>query len=256
MAIAKYLIPFYYTYAFNRKGLEGIAYFLEFTLLPFVILLMVQNTDASAWQVFVTLIVVTMMYEAGYIHNNVIAVRHESNPTIRHSADELETLYGAFSKIVLFRTLFSLLLLAVLATMNMVYALELLVLIVMMVGVFYLYNLHKSGWKNRVLYFLLRGIRYYAVLFFSGASAIPVSVMIAAVSFINHFAWYRERTGFGLVRFYGTKLFDALVYGVCFAILAMQHNKEGWASVFLYLSVVKIALFTVAVFQKWIWKKR
>lgn len=254
MATAKYIIPFYYTYAFNRRGIEGVAYFLEFTLLPFVVLMSVQNIHVSIWQVFVTLALVTTMYETGYIHNNVIAIYHENNPTIRHSADELKMLHGSFAKIVIIRMLFSLLLLALLAMMNMMYTFELFVLVVVMVGVFYLYNLHKSGWRNRVFYFLLRGVRYYAVLFFSGVGALPTSIMIATVSFINHFAWYRERTAFGLGRFFGTKLFDALVYGSCFVVLSMQRGEDGWASVFLYLSIVKIALFTVALFQKVNWK--
>jgi len=256
MDIVKYLIPFYYTFSYNRKGLEGVAYLLEFTLFPFVVWLSVSDTLFTFAEVAVTLIAVTTMYEVGYLHNNVVAIRHEKNPTIRHSWEELAVLERAFVKISIFRTVLFLSLLLSLSASKPLYAVELLILVVMMMGGFYLYNLYKSGWENRLLFFLLRGTRYYAVLFFSGAGAVSAAGVIAAVAFVNHFAWYRERTVFGLGRLFGTKLFDAVIYGLYAVFLLEKYKAEKWAMVFFYLFAVKLLLFAVALYQKGIRKQQ
>jgi hypothetical protein len=250
MGIVKYLIPFFYTFSYNRKGLEGVAYLFEFTLLPFVVWLSVPGSGFSLTEVAVTLIAVTTMYELGYIHNNAIAIRNEKDPTIRHGDQELAVLEKGFVKITIFRTTVFLLLIGSLVANQSLYAMELLLIVLMLAVLFYLYNLYKSGWENRVLFFLLRGMRYYAVLLFSGAGAVPAAGVIAVVAFVNHFAWYRERTVFGLGRFFGTKLFDAIVYGLYAVFLLVSCQDESWSRVFFYLFAVKLVLFAVALFQK------
>jgi len=252
MENVKYIIPFFYTYRYNRRGIEGFAYFFEFTLLPFVLLFFLQD-NYSFWLVFVTMVLVTTIYEIGYIHNNVIAIKNEKCPTIRHKEEELELLRLNMYKIIAGRIVLSIIFFTLLMTMDLKYSIKLLIALSAMIVIFMIYNTQKSGWKNRVLFFLLRWFRYYTVLLFSGSMAVLISTIIASVNFINHFAWYKNRTNFGLSRFFGTKLFDALVYAGCFVFFYQQQDEE-LAYLFLYLFVVKSLLFAVAVFLKGILK--
>ncbi len=248
MENVKYIIPFFYTYRYNRRGIEGVAFFFEFTLLPFVLLLLLHDYH-SFWLVFVTMVLVATIYEIGYIHNNVIAIKNEKYPTIRHEKEELELLRFNIYKIMAGRVVLSIILFILLMIMDLKYSGELLIALLAMIVIFSLYNTKKSGWSNRILFFLLRWLRYYTVLLFSGSMAIVISAIIASVNFINHFAWYKNRTDFSLSRFFGTKLFDALVYVGCF-VFFYQDQKEELAYLFLYLFVVKSLLFVVSVFFK------
>lgn len=248
MAIVKYILPFYYTFAYNRRGLEGIAYLLEFTLFPLVVWWF-SAVSFALWDVVLTIIAVTAIYEIGYLYNNVIAIRRDKAPTLRHSSEEIAFLETVLSRIVFFRLLFAGALVGLAAVIEPLYAIELFVLLLAMILFFYLYNRVRTGWLNRMLFFLLRFVRYYAVLFFSGSGAILASAGIAAVSFVNHLAWYRSRTAFGLGRFFGTKLFDAMVYATVSGVLTVM-GEQGWAQVFTYLFVVKILLFLVAYYLK------
>lgn len=248
MVIYKYIIPFYYTFVYNRRGLDGIAYLLEFTLLPFIVWWLAPGSF-TPWELAVTITTVTAVYEVGYLYNNVIAIRRDRVPTLRHSSEEITFLETVLLRVVFFRLLFTGVMVLLVAICKPMYAVQLFILLLAMTFVFYLYNHVRTGWRNRVLFFLLRFVRYYAVLFFSGSGAILASAGIAAVSLVNHLAWYRSRTAFGLGRFFGTKLFDAMVYVTASGVLTVM-DEQGWARVFAYLFVVKILLFLVAYYLK------
>ena len=241
MELIKFILPYYYTFKYNRKGFEGFAYFLEYTLLPFIIYwLYIPNI--TLLEIFIILTIVVTTYEIGYLYNNIISVQEEDHPTQRHSKEELKFGYDYFAKIIYIRFTFVMVLIIVLYLFESKYYIEITMGVLVITFVFYLYNIIRSGWLNRFLFFLLRFFRYYYILFFVGLPSVVVAFFISFVNLINNLSWYPKRTHISLPRFFGTKLFDSICFFFLFSLFfVFSHNLIAY--VFLYLSFVKIILF-------------
>ena len=251
MSIINFIIPFWYTLRYNRKGLEGVAFSLEYYAFPFVVLLSFGENFAAVngIDLVAVLFFAVLIYEIGYIHNNVIAIKGEDNPTIRHSRVELRFAENWLFSIILIRVSFSLLfVLYFLFSGKYFVALAISLVGAGMLSVFILYNNVRLGAANRFLFFVLRFLRYFLVLIPFGFSLtmLLLSLAIGALNYINNFAWYPKRSSASLPRFFGTKLFDFLVY----LLVALFCFVFGWRElsyVFFYLSFVKVMLFGLKV---------
>ena len=238
----KYIYPFFYTFLYNRKGLEGWAYFFEFyvLLLMFVLLFMQNSFDIVYFLVSITSVMA--IYELGYIENNTQAIKKEKNPSIRHTEKELLFLEENYHRIAFFRYLITFFLI-----LGISFYTNVIGLIVGLIAVrisFYLYNeVFRQGMINRIIFLILRFLRYYVPISFFGEPAFILAGFIGLINFINNFAWYR-RTKFYLPRFFGTKLFDAIIYfGISILLYSIQ--EIGLSYVFLYLSIIKLILLII-----------
>lgn len=241
MELLKFITPFYYTYRYNRTGLEGIAFFLEYTILPFVAYF-IYPSSMSLHELIVIVIIVTTTYEIGYIYNNIVSIRAEDNPTLRHDQQEIfyanKHLYDFFG----IRFILIVLLILYLYIWDSSYLLYTAGGVIAILIVFYLYNTLRTGWINRFLFFLLRFSRYFFTLLFIGFSGFVISLLISLVSLVNSLSWYPTRTKMSFPRFFGTKLFDGLIYAA-FAWGMYIYDKKYLACIFIYLSLVKFILF-------------
>ena len=242
MELIKFITPFYYTFTYNRKGLEGLAYFLEYTILPFIVLMLWKPVDMTIFQLMIIVSVITISYEVGYIYNNVIVIDTEDNPSLRHTRYELQFANQYIFCIIFIRLILIVVLMSGLLYINTSNAVITSIGVLLIMTVFYLYNTIRQGWGNRILFFLLRFIRYYFVLFFIGMPAFIISSVIAIVNLINNLAWYPERTDINLPRLFGTKVFDGLIY-MLFAAILFWNSYEIEGYLFSYLSSVKLGLF-------------
>ncbi len=247
MQLINFITPYYYTFGYNRKGFEGIAYFLEYTMLPFIAYWL-YRPDITIIEIILILTIITTTYELGYIFNNIVSIKREKEPTIRHSSNELEFGSENLIYIVSIRIAIIILLLIGLAVVDQKYVLNTLAGVIIISFIFYLYNKVRGGWGNRVLFFLLRFTRYYFVLFFIGFPAFIISLLISLVNLINHLSWYGVRTKFNLPRLFGTKLFDGLMF-FAFMCICFLYEKNQIAYIFLYLVFVKFILFGYKLFR-------
>ncbi len=247
MELIRFISPYYYTFKYNRKGFEGIAYFLEYTILPFITFYLF-SPEINIIEILLIITIITITYEQGYIYNNIISIRKENNPTLRHTALESDFGYKHKNSIFCIRYVTISLLLFILSFNNYSYFKITFIGVVIISIIFYLYNIIREGWFNRFLFFLLRFSRYYFVLFFIGFPGFIISFLISLVSLINHLSWYSTRTKFNLPRLFGTKLFDGLIF-FCFMFICFIYEEKQMAYVFLYLVLMKFILFGYKFFQ-------
>jgi len=248
MELLKFITPLYYTYRYNRVGLEGIAYFLEFTILPFVVY-SIYSPTISLNELIIIVIIIQTSYEMGYIYNNTITIQIEKNPTIRHSQEEIIYVDHYLYTIYAIRIGIIILLIYYLYIIDSPYLAICILGVVSILSIFTLYNLVREGWINRSLFFLLRFSRYYFTLFFISFPSILVSLLISSVSLINNLSWYPTRTKISLPRFFGTKLFDGVIY-LIFSIIMYMVDENSMGYIFLYLSLVKLILFGYKLFMQ------
>ena len=81
---------------------------------------------------------------------------------------------------------------------------------------------------------------------FLGWNGFAISLFISLNNFINNLAWYPERTKFRLPRFFGTKIFDAVIYLIIGLSYLFVENEYGY--LFIYMFVVKFILFSYKYF--------
>jgi hypothetical protein len=247
MELINFITPYYYTFGYNRKGFEGIAYFLEYTMLPFITY-WIYRPDITIVGIILILTIITTTYELGYIFNNIVSIKKEKEATLRHSSEELAFGSENLIYIVFIRIAIIILLFIALTVVDQKYVLNTLVGVILISFIFYLYNKVRSGWGNRVLFFLLRFTRYYFVLFFIGFPAFIISLLISSVNLMNHLSWYGVRTKFNLPRLFGTKLFDGLMF-FAFMCMGFLYGNKQIAYVFLYLAAIKFILFGYKLFR-------
>lgn len=242
-ANAVFYIPFYYTFSVNRKGLEGIAYFLEFYFFSFFAFFIFKSYSISLMDVFsffLMLVGFTSLYEIGYIDNNTRSIKNESKPTLRHNSEQIKFAQNNYRTIYLVRIILAVIVFSFLFfKQDFHWALwcSLLTLLV-----FLAYNNIRQGWLNRLNFMLLRFARYVSVLVFLGVNGIVISLLVSAINFINNLAWYPERTKFRLPRFFGTKIFDSVVYFIIGVVYLVIGNQYGY--LFIYMFLIKFILFS------------
>ncbi len=247
----QYYLPFLYTHRYNRKGVDGLAYGLEYygALLLFVIL--IGKGYESLLVLVIALTVYMMIYECGYIENNVIAIKREKKPTLRHEHHEIEQLRRNFRQICTVRYGVAALLTGLLLFFRS--GIEVVLFIVLLFAtrsVFMLYNLRfREGFVHRFLFAVLRFLRYFTPIMFWIKPALLLTFPVTLVNIVNNFAWY-DRWGIQLPRFFGTKLFDALAYGGFFLLFRSIVHDRMLALVFLYLAVIKTVLFLIVLWRK------
>ncbi len=242
----KYIYPFFYTFLYNRKGLEGWAYFFEFYVLLFMFVLLFMQNSFDIVHFVVSITSVMAIYELGYIENNTHAIKKEKNPTIRHTEKELLFLEENYHKIAFYRYLITFFLILGISFYTNV--IGLIVGLIVIRIIFYLYNeVFRKGIPNRIIFLILRFLRYYVPISFFGEPAFILSSVIALINFINNLAWYR-RTKFYLPRFFGTKLFDAIIYFCIFLLLYVVEDIK-LSYIFLYLSLIKLMLFIIKLLR-------
>ena len=243
----KYIIPFLYTHRYNRKGIESIAYVLEYYVaLALFVMLSCNNID-SVFIYLVSLTAFMLVYEIGYIENNVVAIEKESSPTIRHQRDELVYIKDNLKMIYMSRYLLSFGL-----VVGLSFYIDVTYLVASLVvtrGVYYLYNIkYRTGTFNRTLFVTLRLLRYFAPISFLGLVSLIAVLPIVVVNIINNYAWY-DRSKVHFPRFFGTKLFDAIAYGMFFLLFKFL-NYDSIAYLFLYLTVIKLVLFVAVLIKR------
>jgi len=239
----KFIIPFYYTFQYNRKGFEGLAYLLEYYVFSVVSYMVYSVFEVEFLSVILLLVSTTLVYELGYIHNNVFAIKTEKSPTIRHDKNELIYIEKNLKIIMLSRIFIFLSIIFYFFLIDIYTGVMILALSSLMLLTFYLYNITRKGWKNRGLFFLLRFFRYCTVLILLGLDGCFIALIISIINFINNLSWYKNRTKFSLPRFFGTKLFDSMAY--LFISLLLYLNGNQMYLVFSYLAIIKIVLFTM-----------
>ena len=246
-----YIFPFWYTHRYNRKGVDGLAYALEYygALLLFVILM--GNGYESLLVLAIALSVYMLLYECGYIENNVIAIEREKKPTLRHEDHEIEHLRRNFRQICTVRYGVAALLTGLLLFFRS--GVEVVLFIVLLFAtrtVFMLYNLRfREGLVHRLFFAVLRFLRYFTPIMFWIKPALLLTLPVTLVNIVNNFAWY-DRWGIHLPRFFGTKLFDALAYGGFFLLFRNIIHDRMLALVFLYLAVIKTVLFLIVLWRE------
>ncbi len=242
----KYILPFFYTHKFNRTGIESWAYIFEYYVTLFIFTFLASYQSVDLLLIGLTLTAYMLIYEIGYMENNVYAIEKEKSPTLRHSDEEADFVRENFYKISLVRYLLAGALVGVMALWF--HVLFFIVLLILTRTVFYLYNMQfRTGLVHRLLFMTLRYLRYFSPVWFLGVPAAVFAAIVAFVNLINNFAWY-DRWGVHLPRFFGTKLFDALMYGgVGFSLL---HHDLVMAMVLLYMAGIKLVLFAMVLLQK------
>ena len=245
--IMRYYLPFLYTFFYNRKGLDGIAYFLEYCGALFVLVWLCGDGVTEIFLFFGALSAYMTLYEIGYLENNVIAIKNEQHPTLRHTEQELIYLEQNYPKIIRIRYALVVILTALMAFwIDVVPFISLLVLSRI---IFYLYNMkYREGLVHRLLFMALRFLRYVSPVWFLGLPALFFAGVVSLVNLINNFAWY-DRWGVHLPRFFGTKLFDGLVYATLF-LLFYQFENQRMVWLFLYMAIIKFILFSIVLLQK------
>lgn len=245
--IFEYIFPFYYTHKYNRKGLESVAYFLEYYISLLIFVFLYFGNIGGGFIYILSLTIFMIVYEMGYIENNVFSIEKDKKPTIRHTIEEIEFLKNSYGTVFLFRYVMVAILVFVLSFyINVFYFIVLLILTRV---IFYLYNFKfRDGIINRILFFTLRFLRFFSPIYFLGLVGILLVFPMAIVNLVNNYAWY-DRTKVHLPRFFGTKLFDSIAYGF-FYFLFSGLGYDYIAYVFLYLTVIKFILFLVALTMK------
>jgi len=245
--IMQYYLPFLYTFSYNRKGLDGIAYFLEYCGALFILVWLFGNGLTDIFLLFGALSAYMTLYEIGYLENNVKAIRNEQNPTLRHTAPELIYLEQNYPKIIRKRYTVVIILTALMALG--VDVIPFVLLLVVSRIIFYLYNMkYREGLVHRLLFMALRFLRYVSPVWFLGLPALFFAGFVSLVNLVNNFAWY-DRWGVHLPRFFGTKLFDGLVYATLF-LLFYQFENQRMVWLFLYMAIIKFILFSIVFLQK------
>jgi len=245
----QFIIPFLYTHTYNRKNVESIAYILEYYVALFLLSIVYSNHYHSFYVIFITLIITICIYEIGYLQNNVFSIKKDKNPTFRHSQDELLFLEQNIIPIIAIRFGLIMFLISILYFIPHNYNMILfIILLLSIIFIFILYNLKfREGIIHRLLFAILRFLRYFSPIFFLGTPAFIFSLIIALVNFINHFSWY-NRGSVHLHRFFGTKLFDAIIYGNISLYFISIHSKLY--IIFTYLFSIKLLLFIFVFITK------
>lgn len=242
-----FYIPFFYTFSINRRGVEGIAYFLEFYLFSFLAFFIFKDYSLSLNDViyfFLMLLGFTSLYEIGYIDNNTRSIKKESNPTLRHTLDQIKFAQNNYF------TIYSVRIIITLAAFGLlwenVYLFDASWHSLTTLLIFLAYNNIRTGWLNRFNFMLLRFFRYFSALVFLGLQGVTIAFIVSLINFINNLAWYPERTKFRLPRFFGTKIFDAVIYLMIGLSYLFLGNEYGY--LFIYMFIVKIILFSYKYF--------
>ena len=243
----KYIIPFLYTHAYNRKGIESIAYFLEYYVALGLFTFLSTNSVEELFIYIISLITLILVYEMGYIENNILAIALDKSPTLRHTQEETNNLKNNLKKIFLIRYLFIIILLSYLSFYTNIWLLTILLLLTRII--YFLYNMKfRKGLIHRLLFGFLRFLRYWTPISFLGITSLFAVLPITLVNIINHYAWY-DRTAIHLPRFFGTKIFDAIIYSIFF-ILFKAFGYNNHAYLFLYLVIIKLLLFMFVLFKR------
>jgi len=246
--ILKYIIPLLYTHKYNRKGLDGLAYFLEYYAFILIFTYLRSYSIVECLIVFILLLAYMSIYEVGYIENNVFSIEKDISPTIRHSEDEILFLRKNYTTIFLYRYFISIII--VFALYFYIDTFFFLVLLVLTRIVFYGYNfVYRTGIENRILFSLLRFLRFFSPIYLLGFVSFVVVLPIVLVNFINNYAWY-DRTSFTLSRFFGTKLFDSISYLLFFFIFS-NLGFGNISYIFIYLSIIKFFLFLIVLAKRY-----
>ena len=244
----KYIIPFFYTHKYNRKGIEGWVYFFEYYIALLLLLFFYTSNEIELLLFILGLTAYMLVYEIGYIENNVLAIQKEKKPTLRHNKSELYFIEKYFQKISFFRYFLSILLVYIISLNTNV--LVFVVLLIVTRVVFFLYNMkYRDGFLNRLLFVVLRFVRYFSPVWFLGIYSAVFATVVVIVNMINNFAWY-DRWGFQLPRFFGTKLFDSAIYFGVYIYFAYGSEVDKLSYIFLYMAVIKILLFMIVFMKK------
>lgn len=244
-----FYIPHQYTFLYNRKGIEGLAYFSEYYV-PLLLFVVLSDGSANALITYFLAVSAFMsIYEIGYIENNVLAIEEDSVPTLRHTSKELLFLKKNLHTIFLTRYIIAALLAALMS-----FLVDITFFIVLLIAVrviFYLYNIrYRRGLFHRILFALLRFLRYFSPIYFLGMPSALLSLLISLLNIINNYAWY-DRSTIHLPRFFGTKLFDSLVYGGYYLYFVCFQENQAITYTFLYLAIVKMILFLKVIGDKY-----
>lgn len=241
-----FYLPFLYTFSVNRKGLEGIAYFLEFYLFSFFAFIIFKGNSLLPIDIIYFILMqvgFTSLYEIGYIDNNTRSIKKESKPTLRHTKEQIEFAQNNYFSIYSIRIFLSASMFILI--FDSVFSLSIFYSVLTLLT-FLLYNNIRQGWLNRINFVLLRFLRYFSILVFLGWNGFAISLFISLNNFINNLAWYPERTKFRLPRFFGTKIFDAVIYLIIGLSYLFVENEYGY--LFIYMFVVKFILFSYKYF--------
>ena len=185
----------------------------------------------------------TSLYEIGYIDNNTRSIKKESKPTLRHTKEQIEFAQNNYFSIYSIRIFLSASMFILI--FDSVFSLSIFYSVLTLLT-FLLYNNIRQGWLNRINFVLLRFLRYFSILVFLGWNGFAISLFISLNNFINNLAWYPERTKFRLPRFFGTKIFDAVIYLIIGLSYLFVENEYGY--LFIYMFVVKFILFSYKYF--------
>ena len=244
----KYVIPFFYTHKYNRKGIEGWAYFFEYYIALFVLVLLYTQNMLDLILLFLSLTAYSFIYEIGYIENNVFAIKLDAKPTLRHSELECSFIEKNMMKITMFRYIMAAILIIIMSQLTNVSLFVFLLMVTRVV--FYLYNMQfRQGVVHRLLFVGLRFLRYFTPIFFLGINALLFVLPVVMVNFINNYAWY-DRSSLHLPRFFGTKVFDSVSYLCFYLYFVYVLDLDTISYIFLYMAVMKMILFVAVLVQK------
>lgn len=168
----KYYIPFYYLFKSRLTTVyEKISWVLIYPVpVGFVCY---SAGDVIEFQQFavmflLSIVVFNTIYEIGYIVNDTVTINKEHNPEIRISENEIKSLSVNWKKIALGRVAFSIVLVAIIYYLDMVYSSDLNILAFISLvslesGFFYLHNTIRSKW-NVITFFMLSFGKYVSPL--------------------------------------------------------------------------------------------
>lgn len=168
----KYCIPFYYLFKSRLTTIyEKISWVLIYPVpVGFVCY---SASDVIEFQQFavmfiLSIVVFNTIYEIGYIVNDTVTINKEHTPEIRISGNEIKSLSVNWKKIALGRGAFSIVLVAIIYYLDMVYSSELNILafislVSLVSGFFYLHNTIRSKW-NVITFFMLSFGKYVSPL--------------------------------------------------------------------------------------------
>ena len=170
-----YYVPILYLFHTRLKSLPEIISWTIFYLLPIFVIGCNIVTISNVIYIILAILFVYTFYEVGYIFNDAILIKKEKNPTLRLTDIELEYVYHNFSKIMIVRTVWAILILSLFYFSGFHYISASLGGIGILL-IYYFYNTTRSNF-SAILYYLLISFSF-CVLFMILYQHIPLLLLV------------------------------------------------------------------------------
>lgn len=163
----KFFIPLYYSFLTRVKKIETKISYIFIVLVPnfylYFLMLKSKNQNLNLLIFFISFLILNLIYEVGYIYNDVYTVQYEKDPTIRLNLEDNTKLKKLYPLMISFR--FTIVGIGINIIKYLDKDLNIFLFMGMLLGLYVVYSLHNyyRGIINIFTMFLLIIFKYLSI---------------------------------------------------------------------------------------------